>query len=722
MLQLVKTFYEVIFVSNLFKKCLCVILSAIILSATCVTFAPGVLAAEETVQKESYISGYPDGTFKPDANVTRAEALAILFRVIDDVNKNLPFNSSFDDVFENDWYYKYVAYFDRYQYLEDYGSSFEPNKAITRKEFVYLLTEINTPYEFYQKEFTDVDKEHPYYMSICKAAAAGYVGGYPDGSFRPDGNITRAEMVTVMNRYLQRQATGNAGTVTFSDVSKHWAKDQIIVSANERKYTNSKGETVTVWEEKEPEYVFEIPEGNTYVDNINYLLDNSTSMNVNEYINAVDTVIDAKIQEIINSETTIEITGQKYYVSNNGDDKNDGKTPETAWRTLSKVNSSFIEKGGAVLFERGGLWRGRIVTKGDVIYSAYGEGEKPRIYGSAKNYGTKANWVSTENENVFKLKDKIVNVGVVAYGHTGEIGNVTDLVGQAVKKIEYLTEDLQFCSDRTTNELFVYSANGQNPGERFENIEIGGFGNIITPYGVNDTIDNLTIMYGGSHGIGRGSSRNLTVTNCVIAWVGGSYIAEGSDTRYGNAIEVWGAGSGYTTINNYCYQIYDTGITIQCGSPGNYIQEDVIMQENVVEYCAWGLEFYNTGYTEEDERLCKNFDISYNSVRYCGYGWGRVGTGASYASSGMTPNTENFRVERNIFHTALVSHLVLQPGGDEKIEFISNLYIHQLGKTLGYYKGKRYNCTDNSFEQLETVFGQENPILIYDYIIPPTKL
>ena len=66
--------------SNLFKKCLCVILSAIILSATCVTFAPGVLAAEETVQKESYISGYPDGTFKPDETVKYSEA--VIFRTI----------------------------------------------------------------------------------------------------------------------------------------------------------------------------------------------------------------------------------------------------------------------------------------------------------------------------------------------------------------------------------------------------------------------------------------------------------------------------------------------------------------------------------------------------------------------------------------------------------------------------------------------------------------
>lgn len=675
----------------------------------------------EPTEKESYISGYPDGTFAPDANVTRAEALAILFRVVEDKNKDLPLKSTFSDVNAGDWYYKYVAYFDSNEYLEDYGDTFEPNKAITRKEFVYLLTEINTPFQYYQREFTDVDKEDPYYMPICKAAAAGYVGGYPDGSFRPDGNITRAETVTVMNRYLKRNYIAQ-GPVSFTDISNHWAKQQIIVSANERVYTDENGEIITVWEEKEPEYTFEIPKGNTFIDNVDHLVENCTDMCVDEYVNAVDAVIDAKIAEIIGSTTSeVDVTGKIFYVSNNGDDKNDGLSPETAWKSLTKVNSTPFGSDSAVLFERGGLWRGQLRTQSNTTYSAYGEGERPRIYGSAKNYGGKSNWEATQDPKIFKLRNKINNVGIIAYDHVNGLGNVHELVSQPVSSLANLKSDLQFYCDKVTNEVYVYSEEG-NPGIRFKNIEIGAYGNIIAAAGANVVIDNLTVMYGGSHGVGYGTTTNLTVQNCIFAWIGGSWLSD--TTRYGNAIEIYGGATGYTVTGNYCYQMYDTGITLQYGSTGKCIQRDVLIQDNIVEYCCWGIEFYNSGYSETDERLCKDFDVSYNAVRYTGYGWGRPGVADAYQSCGMTPNTENFKVYRNIFHTSLNSLLSLREGGDELIEFSDNIYIHQLGKLFGYYRSRRVQASYLTFDQLEDpgVYDQENPILIYTFIIPPTKL
>ena len=86
-------------------------------------------------------------------------------------------------------------------------------------------------------------------------------------------------------------------------------------------------------------------------------------------------------------------TGTAYYVSNQGDDGNDGLSPETAWATLARVNQASLAYGDAVFFERGGVWRNTTVeTKEGVTYSAYGEGAKPRICASPENGGDSTLW------------------------------------------------------------------------------------------------------------------------------------------------------------------------------------------------------------------------------------------------------------------------------------------------------------------------------------------
>lgn len=81
-------------------------------------------------------------------------------------------------------------------------------------------------------------------------------------------------------------------------------------------------------------------------------------------------------------------TETAYYVSNSGNDQNDGRSPDSAWATLDRVNAASLKYGDAVFFERGGVWRDTTVeTKEGVTYSAYGEGAKPRICASPENGG-----------------------------------------------------------------------------------------------------------------------------------------------------------------------------------------------------------------------------------------------------------------------------------------------------------------------------------------------
>ena len=111
----------------------------------------------------------------------------------------------------------------------------------------------------------------------------------------------------------------------------------------------------------------------------------------------------ARRDEILNSETEIvkgdtfipgeTYTGTAYYISNSGDDANDGLSPETAWATIDRLNVEPLQYGDAVFFERGSVWRAaQVYTKPGVTYSAYGEGEKPGLYGSVENGGGAEKW------------------------------------------------------------------------------------------------------------------------------------------------------------------------------------------------------------------------------------------------------------------------------------------------------------------------------------------
>ena len=90
--------------------------------------------------------------------------------------------------------------------------------------------------------------------------------------------------------------------------------------------------------------------------------------------------------------------GSVYYVSAAGNDENDGRSPDSAWKTLERVSSSDFSEGDEVRFRRGDTFRGFVKTRPSVKYCAYGEGEKPRLYGSEKNYADPDLWELYDGE------------------------------------------------------------------------------------------------------------------------------------------------------------------------------------------------------------------------------------------------------------------------------------------------------------------------------------
>ena len=212
--------------------------------------------AVETVKAISYIKGYPDGTFKPQANVTRAEA-AQMFATLLNGGANFGTSSAtrFSDA-SDDWFSKAVNYVVAKGLISGYpDGTFKPNESITRAEFAQMISGYVKNEKKSTTDFQDV-KDHWAKDAIDKLYGNKNVSGYPDGSFKPNAKITRAEAVTILNSVFDRNTTAlslnnvnKSALNKFSDVNEgFWAYYNIIDAANshDRERLNSSSE-VDIW-------------------------------------------------------------------------------------------------------------------------------------------------------------------------------------------------------------------------------------------------------------------------------------------------------------------------------------------------------------------------------------------------------------------------------------------------------------------------------------------
>ena len=212
--------------------------------------------AVEEVKAIAYIKGYPDGTFKPQANVTRAEA-AQMFATL--LNGGTNFGTSgatkFSDA-SDDWYSKAINYVVGKGLISGYpNGTFKPNESITRAEFAQMISGYIKNEKAGSSDFKDV-KDHWAKDAIDKLNGNKNVTGYPDGSFKPNAKITRAEAVTILNsvfnRNTNKSSLNNVNTSSlnkFSDVNEgFWAYYNILDAANthNRERLNSTSE-VDMW-------------------------------------------------------------------------------------------------------------------------------------------------------------------------------------------------------------------------------------------------------------------------------------------------------------------------------------------------------------------------------------------------------------------------------------------------------------------------------------------
>jgi hypothetical protein len=212
----------------------------------------------------AYINGYPDGTVRPDGLLTRAEAAMIFYRLNSGAGLSAAGQagtgqsaaervSPFPDVAANSWYGQAVAFLSSKGVLTGYPNGmFLPSGQVTRAELVALIERSHADPRAAEDPFSDLPTSHWARDYILSDAAKGWVEGYPDGTFRPDANITRAEAVKALNGWLDRRRFSPylaLRPTPYTDLTpSHWAWNDLLEASltHEFKYG---AEGTEVWNE-----------------------------------------------------------------------------------------------------------------------------------------------------------------------------------------------------------------------------------------------------------------------------------------------------------------------------------------------------------------------------------------------------------------------------------------------------------------------------------------
>ena len=488
-----------------------------------------------------------------------------------------------------------------------------------------------------------------------------------------------------------------------------------------------------------------------------------------ELLARYDALFEERKQKILNAKDELVIRGTTYYVSNVGNDDSDGKSPETAWKTLQKVSEANLFPGDGVLFRRGDIFRGTVYVKAGVTYAAFGIGDKPKFYGCEKSLADPALWEEVDAEHhIWKCTEKMLDAGTIVFDggqeHSRKLiptyrngqfvcryneAKVFAMAEEMIKDLDLywhfdaiLTnrhskgEDFPI-PDVDANEaygtLYLRSDRG-NPGEVFDTVEAVARTHMFRVGEAADVkIDNLCIKYVGMHGVAaKINSKGLHVTNCEMGWIGGSiqnYFGtdpnypeggRGSVTRFGNAIEVYGGCEDYVVADNYIYEVYDAGITHQITTNRKVTMTGIRYTGNLIEKCVYGIEYFLDQIEGERESYMENVEMSNNFIRLSGYGWGQqrhnFHTPALIKGWSYINTARNYRIHHNIFDRCAYRMLHLVALKDEYCpKMHDNIYIQHSGGMIGQYGGNEEAepeiliFDEKAEEKIQRILGEDCP-------------
>ncbi len=479
-----------------------------------------------------------------------------------------------------------------------------------------------------------------------------------------------------------------------------------------------------------------------------------------------DRLYEKRKAEIRATKSNVKIKGTTYYVSNKGNDCNDGLTPETPWKTLDKVSDYEFKPGDGVLLKRGDLFRGDIKTKPNVTYSAYGEGEKPKLYGWIEDMADESLWEEYDTENhIWQYTKRILDPGTLVFNggelhsrkHIPSFRNMQYVLRNDINTpfvmATHMDKELDIFWEYTDTfdntpskgeefpvpevadklgSLYLKCSKG-NPGKVFDSIEaIARRPAFDCGNNENITIDNLCIKYYlfGARG-GEKMCKGLHVLNCEIAWIGGNIMdyrgidpnyppgKRGSVTRFGNGIEIYGGCDDYIVENCLFYQIYDAAITFQFNTDKKVTMTNINYKDNVIEHCVYGIEWFLDQLDGESESYMENVEMSGNIIRLSGYGWGQqrhnTDTPALLKGWSYRNTARNFEIHNNILDRCAYRMIHLVAYKDEYCpKLYDNTYIQYLGQMIGQYGGNEIKepemlvFDNNAEETIHNIVKDEN--------------
>lgn len=195
----------------------------------------------------AYLAGYPGGIFGPDQNMTRAEAAQMFYNLL--LEKDVEITVEFEDVPADAWYAKPVNTLASLGILSGVGNGrFDPERSITRAEFTVIAMKFANTSGGGVNIFSDVNEDDWFYSAVVDSTQYGWINGYPDGTFRPEATISRAEVTVIVNHMLGRAAdrpyviAHEEELNTFGDVNRgHWGYFHIAEATNAHEYHTEDG-------------------------------------------------------------------------------------------------------------------------------------------------------------------------------------------------------------------------------------------------------------------------------------------------------------------------------------------------------------------------------------------------------------------------------------------------------------------------------------------------
>lgn len=306
-----------------------------------------------------------------------------------------------------------------------------------------------------------------------------------------------------------------------------------------------------------------------------------------------------------------------YYIDlTNGQDKNDGLSPEQARKSYTDLQ---LLPGDRVLFRRGNFTRKKLVTTAHVSYGAYGEGELPTFCGSV-DVSDAQYWQKTEQKNIWKCTEKF----------RGDVGNIIFNTNECTASFHWTKQELcsqgdfystpvnaeQSSQKDIPAELYLYSFG--NPAHIYSHIEVAPYGDrIMVPLSDGMTFEDIRIINSGVHGM-AGTGSNITVRRCVFENIGGCPWNSNLKIRFGNAFEIWHRGNDILIEDCYFKNIYDSCVTHQ--GPGKDTSPTVNF---ICRNCTF--DTYGMAAFEYRDKLPIRSEFVHNTCLNAGCGFAMLG-------------------------------------------------------------------------------------------------